>query len=88
VNGTCGSKRTTVLHDDGVIVRPGAYTVFTGPRSVFSMSARNGDKSRFHRERKQKIARRERMRKLLNKPPEDSNPANTSARVQPRSAKA
>jgi hypothetical protein len=29
------------------------------------MSARNGDKSRFHRERKQKIARRERLQKLL-----------------------
>ena len=29
------------------------------------MSARNGDKSRFHRERKQKIARRKRMQKLL-----------------------
>jgi hypothetical protein len=30
------------------------------------MSARNGDKSRFHRERKQKIARRKRSRELLN----------------------
>lgn len=30
------------------------------------MSARNGDKSRFHRERKQKIARRKRTRELLN----------------------
>jgi hypothetical protein len=29
------------------------------------MSARNGDKSRFHRERKQKIARRKRMQELL-----------------------
>ena len=29
------------------------------------MSARNGDKSRFHRERKQKIARRQRTRELL-----------------------
>jgi hypothetical protein len=29
------------------------------------MSARNGDKSRFHRERKQKIARRTRTRELL-----------------------
>lgn len=29
------------------------------------MSARNGDKSRFHRERKQKIARRKRNHKLL-----------------------
>jgi hypothetical protein len=30
------------------------------------MSARNGDRSRFHRERKQKIARRKRTRELLN----------------------
>ncbi len=29
------------------------------------MSGINGDKSRFHRERKQKIARRQRARKLL-----------------------
>ncbi len=29
------------------------------------MSARNGDKSRFNRERKQKIARRQRTRELL-----------------------
>jgi hypothetical protein len=29
------------------------------------MSARNGDKSRFHRQRKQKIARRKRTRELL-----------------------
>ena len=29
------------------------------------MSARNGDKSRYHRERKQKIARRQRTRELL-----------------------
>ena len=29
------------------------------------MSARNGDKSRFHRERKQKIARRKRTYELL-----------------------
>jgi len=30
------------------------------------MSARNGDKSRYHRERKQKIARRQRTREALN----------------------
>jgi hypothetical protein len=29
------------------------------------MSALNGDKSRFHRERKQKLARRKRTRELL-----------------------
>lgn len=31
------------------------------------MSRRNGDKSRFNRERKQKIARRKRTRELLNR---------------------
>ena len=31
------------------------------------MSALNGDKSRFHRERKQKIARRKRTRELLHR---------------------
>jgi len=31
------------------------------------MSARNGDKSRFHRERKQKIARRKRTEELLHR---------------------
>jgi len=29
------------------------------------MSSRNGDRSRFHRERKQKIARRKRTRELI-----------------------
>ncbi len=29
------------------------------------MSARNGDKSRYHRERKQKIARRKRTQELI-----------------------
>lgn len=37
------------------------------------MSAVNGDKSRFNRERKQKIARRKRTRELL-------NPATSSAK--------
>jgi hypothetical protein len=34
------------------------------------MSAINGDKSRFHRDRKSKIARRARKRKLLSGPKE------------------
>jgi hypothetical protein len=34
----------------------------------FYMSARNGDKSRFHRVRKQKIARRKRIQELLKRP--------------------
>jgi hypothetical protein len=32
------------------------------------MSARNGDRSRFHRVRKQKIARRKRIQELLARP--------------------
>ena len=35
----------------------------------FTMSAINGDKSRYHRERKQKIARRKRTRELLERAP-------------------
>jgi hypothetical protein len=43
------------------------------------MSARNGDKSRFHRQRKQKIARRNRTHELLQR---ERTPAN-SGRSQP-----
>jgi hypothetical protein len=44
------------------------------------MSARNGDKSRFHRERKQKIARRARNRARLSSLPSQANaPAPASA---------
>jgi hypothetical protein len=39
------------------------------------MSARNGDKSRFHRERKQKIARRARNRARLKSSPAQTNPS-------------
>jgi len=46
------------------------------------MSAINGDKSRFHRERKQKIARRKRTRELLN-----MVNAQPKARSTPKSAK-
>jgi hypothetical protein len=35
------------------------------PKQEIDMSALNGDKSRYHRERKQKIARRTRTRELL-----------------------
>jgi len=38
------------------------------------MSAINGDKSRFNRERKQKIARRKRNEKLLAVKPSESGP--------------
>jgi hypothetical protein len=50
------------------------------------MSARNGDKSRFNRERKQKIARRKRTHQLLERAAKA--PKRTSARVQPRSVSA
>jgi hypothetical protein len=47
------------------------------------MSARNGDKSRFHRERKQKIARRKRNQDLLRCPGTAQKPAAPS-RVKPQ----
>lgn len=46
------------------------------------MSARNGDKSRFHRERKQKIARRKRNQGLLHSAGTPQKPA-ASSRVKP-----
>lgn len=48
------------------------------------MSARNGDKSRFHRERKQKIARRKRTQDLLHRSGTQQKPAAASARVMPQ----
>jgi len=48
------------------------------------MSARNGDKSRFHRERKQKIARRKRSQQLLERAAKTRNSAETTVRAQPR----
>jgi hypothetical protein len=52
------------------------------------MSARNGDKSRFHRERKQKIARRTRTRELLERPAVAQKAPKTAARVRPQSVSA
>ena len=52
------------------------------------MSARNGDKSRFHRERKQKIARRKRAHELLVRATQAHKPEDSSVRVQPRSVSA
>jgi hypothetical protein len=49
------------------------------------MSARNGDKSRFNRERKQKIGRRKRTRELLGRTAKASKSADTTVRAQPRS---
>jgi hypothetical protein len=57
------------------------------------MSARNGDKSRFNRVRKQKIARRKRtdellVRGLLVRGAKATKPEGASTRVQPRSVPA
>ena len=49
------------------------------------MSARNGDKSRFNRERKQKIARRKRTRELLERRAKASKSPETTVHAQPRS---
>ena len=51
------------------------------------MSARNGDKSRFHRERKQKIARRKRTQELMERAAK-AHKVGMSDRVQPRSVTA
>jgi hypothetical protein len=52
------------------------------------MSGINGDKSRFHRERKQKIARRIRSRKLLKTLTEQRKPASAEpgSKAEPVSA--
>jgi len=52
------------------------------------MSSKNGDKSRFHRERKQKIARRMRTRELLNRAAIQSKSADSSAGSRPRTVPA
>ena len=46
------------------------------------MSARNGDKSRFHRERKQKIARRKRTYELLGRAAKQGKAANNTVQGQ------
>ncbi len=51
------------------------------------MSKINGDKSRFHRERKQKIARRQRNRELLKHAAAPTKAAGSSA-AAPRSVTA
>jgi len=52
------------------------------------MSARNGDKSRFNRERKQKIARRKRTHELLQRAAKAHKSGDTAVRTQPRSVSA
>lgn len=52
------------------------------------MSAFNGDKARFHRERKQKIARRQRNRELLKGKPTVSKSGNVASRRQSKAVSA
>ena len=49
------------------------------------MSAINGDKSRYHRERKQKIARRKRTRELLERAPNQQKRLKSPPAMAPRS---
>ena len=51
------------------------------------MSARNGDKARFNRERKQKIARRKRTQELLQRAAKATS-VDATVRAQPRSGSA
>ncbi len=53
----------------------------------FTMSARNGDKSRFNRQRKQNIARRKRAQELLRRI-ETHTSAQAKVAAQPRSVSA
>ena len=52
------------------------------------MSARNGDKSRFNRERKQKIARRKRTHELLQRVATARRSAGAAFDARPRSVAA
>jgi hypothetical protein len=52
------------------------------------MSALNGDKSRFNRERKQKIARRQRTRELLKRVEAERKSVHPSPRAKPQSVSA
>jgi hypothetical protein len=67
---------------------------FDGPaihqsqRQEFHMSALNGDKSRFNRVRKQKIARRKRNRALLNSAAIQPKSVTSAAPAKPRSVPA
>lgn len=52
------------------------------------MSSMNGDKSRYHRERKQKIARRKRTRELMERAATHGKAVNTTSATAPRSVPA
>jgi hypothetical protein len=54
--------------------------VSPAPATGALMSALNGDKSRFHRERKQKIARRQRIREMLKREAMERKSVDVSAR--------
>jgi hypothetical protein len=54
----------------------------------FIMSALNGDKSRFNRLRKQKIARRKRTRELLKNGRSQAESVDTSSRAKQQSVPA
>jgi len=54
------------------------------PKQESKMSGINGDKSRFHRERKQKIERRKRNRELLKRLAEQRTPASASSGSRPK----
>jgi len=56
--------------------------------SGVTMSARNGDKSRFNRERKQKIARRKRTQELLKRAAAERRSMNASGHTKPQSVPA
>jgi len=52
------------------------------------MSARNGDKSRLNRDRKQNIARRKRTHEMSERAAKGSKAAETTVRALPRSVSA
>jgi hypothetical protein len=52
------------------------------------MSGINGDKSRFHRERKQKIARRSRNRELMKRVTEVHKSASAAVDAKPKAVSA
>jgi hypothetical protein len=54
------------------------------PQTGGNMSGVNGDKSRFHVDRKQKIARRKRNRELLAKLPRQPKGASQASATKPK----
>jgi hypothetical protein len=82
VDAALDGKNTVVSSPSKIVTIAG---LTTGPNDrSFLMSALNGDKSRFHRERKQKIARRQRTRELLKREAVEAKSVDASARAQRR----